>query len=67
MLFEEDIYEKDESPLDDTTIATMILYFSKEEMAEFKQLAKELMMRSGADLSKINLSDFLLALLKKQI
>lgn len=64
-LFEDD-WGVDESPPDNTEITTTILYFSKEELAEFKALCKSGMRKMyGTDVNtKANLSDFLLTLLK---
>ena len=63
-LFEDD-WGKDESPIDNTEITTTILYFSKEELKQFKYLCKEGMkVEFGAQYQeKGNLSDLLLKVL----
>lgn len=61
----EDSMPVDESPVDNTAITTMILYFSEEESAEFKALCKKGMAGQWADKNKANVSDFLLTLLRK--
>ena len=63
-LFEQD-WGVDNSPPDDTEITTTILYFSKQELAQFKKLCKVGIKKEfGADFQqKGNLSDFLLKLL----
>jgi hypothetical protein len=65
-LFEQD-WGVDNSPLDDTQITTTLLYFSKDELKEFKKLCKTGMKKEfAADFqSKANLSDFLLKVLKE--
>lgn len=65
-LFEDD-FGKDESPEDDTEITTTILYFSENELAEFKRNAKQAMrIIYGSEASKKgNISDVLLHVLKK--
>jgi len=64
-LFEDD-WGVDNSPPDNTEITTTILYFSKEELAEFKKLAKAGIKKEfGAEFQqKGNLSDFLLLTLR---
>lgn len=63
-LFEDD-WGKDNSPVDNTEITTTILYFSKEELKEFKTLCKEGMkLEFGNEFQeKGNLSDLLLKIL----
>jgi len=65
-LFEQD-WGVDNSPLDDTQITTTLLYFSKDELKEFKKLCKTGMKKEfGADYqTKGNLSDLLLKVLKE--
>lgn len=65
-LFEDD-WGVDNSPEDDTQITTTILYFSEEELKEFKQLCKEgIKVEFKEDFQqKGNLSDFLLTVLKR--
>ena len=57
----------DNSELDNTEITTTILYFSTEELIEFKKLCKVGIKKEfGQEYQqKGNLSDFLLTLLKK--
>jgi hypothetical protein len=64
-LFEDD-WGVDNSPPDDTEITTTILYFSKEELQEFKQLCKVGIKKTlGSEANaKGNLSDFLINTLK---
>ena len=63
----DDNWGVDESPTDETEITTTILYFSKEELKEFKSLCKNGMkFEYGSDVfEKGNLSNFLLKILKK--
>lgn len=57
----------DNSPLDETEITTTILYFSTEELREFKKLCKAGIKKEFSEdyQQKGNLSDFLLLLLKR--
>lgn len=57
----------DNSPLDNTEITTTILYFSSEELKEFKTLCKQgIKHEYGEDFQqKGNLPDFLLTLLRR--
>jgi hypothetical protein len=66
-LFETD-WGVDNSPPDNTEITTTILYFSKEELAQFKKLCKTGIKREyGAEFQqKGNLSDFLLLILNQK-
>ena len=66
-LFEDD-WGEDNSPPDNTDITTTILYFSTEELTQFKKLCKKGMRDVfGTDvMDKGNLSDFLLYILNKQ-
>lgn len=66
-LFEDD-WGKDDSPLDNTEITTTLLYFSKEELKQFKQLCKEGMKVEFGDQfqEKGNLSDLLLKILNEK-
>lgn len=61
-------YGLDNSPEDQTEITTTLLYFSKEELSEFKRLCKiGIKKEFGADFQqKGNLSDFLLKILKER-
>lgn len=63
-LFEDD-WGKDNSPIENVEITTTILYFSKEELKQFKYLCKEGMKAEfGPEYQeKGNLSDLLLKLL----
>lgn len=65
-LFEDD-FEINESPVDNTEITTTLLYFSKEELKEFKLLCKKGIKAEHPDdfLKKGNISDLLLNLLRK--
>lgn len=66
-LFEPD-WGVDNSPIDQTEITTTILYFSKEELKEFKTLCKTAMKREyPLQFQKEgNLSDLLLKILREQ-
>lgn len=66
LLFEEEFGEGSKE-LDNTEITTTILYFSKEELVEFKKLCKNGMkIMYGSDaIQKGNLPDFLLTNLRK--
>ena len=65
-LFEQD-WGVDNSELDNTEITTTILYFSKEELSQFKKLCKVGIRKEFGEefQQKGNLSDFLLILLNK--
>jgi hypothetical protein len=65
-LFEQD-WGVDNSPLDDTQITTTLLYFSNDELREFKSLCKNGMKIEFPDeyKTKGNLSDLLLIVLRK--
>lgn len=66
MIFEED-YGVDNSPPDDTQITTTLLYYSEEELAEFKKLCKKgMLIELGDARFKGNVSNFILQLLRKQ-
>tara|TARA_R110000803_G_scaffold23796_1_gene58053 strand:+ start:2893 stop:3111 length:219 start_codon:yes stop_codon:yes gene_type:complete len=62
----EDEWGIDDSPIDDTEITTTILYFSKEELKEFKALCKAGIKKefNKEYNQKSNLSDFLIKILK---
>jgi len=66
-LFEDD-WGIDNSPIDETEITTTILYFSKEELKEFKNLCKVgIKIEYGEEYQqKGNLSDFLLKILNER-
>lgn len=65
-LFEDD-WGVDNSPIDDTEITTTILYFSTQELKEFKKLCKAGIKKEFNQTAqqKGNLSDFLLLILKR--
>tara|TARA_R100000900_G_C3278757_1_gene153261 strand:+ start:474 stop:692 length:219 start_codon:yes stop_codon:yes gene_type:complete len=65
-LFEDD-WGIDNSPLDETEITTTILYFSTDELKQFKRLCKiGIKQEYNSDFQqKGNLSDFLLLILKR--
>lgn len=66
MLFEQRL-PKDDSPVDDTNIVTTLLYYSEQEMAEFKSLVKRGMMEMYPDtFREANMSDFLLQILRER-
>lgn len=64
-LFEDD-WGVDNSPIDNTEITTTLLYFSTEELKEFKALCKKGIKKEfGSEYQqKGNLSDLLLIILK---
>lgn len=66
-LFKDD-WGVDNSPIDNTEITTTILYFSTEELKEFKALCKKGIKKEfGAKYQqKGNLSDLLLNILKER-
>ena len=66
-LFETD-WGVDNSPKDDTEITTTLLYFSKDELAQFKKLCKVgIKIEFGQEYQqKGNLSDFLLKILNEK-
>ena len=65
-LFEDD-WGVDTSPQDNTEITTTLLYFSKDELKDFKRLCKAGIKKEfGQEFQhKGNLSDFLLILLRR--
>ena len=64
----EDNWGVDNSPIDETEITTTILYFSKQELKEFKELCKKgIKIEYNEDFQqKGNLSDFLLLILNQK-
>jgi hypothetical protein len=66
-LFERD-YGVDNSELDNTQITTMLLYFSTEEMSEFKRLCKIGIKKVFGEeaINKGNITDFLIKELKEK-
>ena len=66
-LFNDD-WGVDNSPPDNTEITSTLLYFSKDELKDFKKYCKELMKKEFKDCyqQKGNLSDLLLIILKKE-
>jgi len=65
-LFDEDYFPEGGKEIDETQITTTLLYFSDEELTEFKKLCKVGIKKMfGAEYQqKGNLSDFLLTLLR---
>lgn len=63
----EDNWGVDNSPIDETEITTTILYFSTDELRQFKKLCKKGIKAEYNDefKQKGNLSDFLLLILKR--
>jgi hypothetical protein len=57
----------DESPIEDVEITTTILYFSRQELKEFKSLCKKGIQKEFGEQyqQKGNLSDLLLKVLKQ--
>jgi hypothetical protein len=66
-LFEDD-WGINNDPIDNTEITTTILYFSKEELSQFKKLCKQGIKKEfGAEYQqKGNLSDLLLKILNEK-
>ena len=66
MLFEDD-WGVDNSPADNTEITTTMLYFSTDELKEFKRLCKLAMKQEYGDqvFEKGNLSNLLLLILSR--
>lgn len=66
MLFEDD-WGVDNSPTDNTEITTTMLYFSTEELKQFKRLCKLAMKQEYGDqvFEKGNLSNLLLLILSR--
>ena len=61
----EDFFQKDESPIEDTQITTTMLYFSQDELKEFKALSKELIKKYYGDNYKDgNISDLILKIFR---
>ena len=67
LLFEDEFENKQDLPLQDVEITTTILYMSKAELKEFKQLAKEGIKKLwGQEFQqKGNLTDYILHLMRK--
>lgn len=63
----EDEWGIDNSPIDNTEITTTILYFSTDELKEFKKLCRAGIKKEFAEdfQQKGNLSDFLLLILNR--
>jgi len=63
----DDNWGVDNSPIEDVEITTTILYFSRQELKQFKTLCKKgIKQEFGEEYQqKGNLSDFLLMLLKR--
>ena len=66
-LFEDD-WGVDNSPIDETEITTTILYFSPQELKQFKKLCKLGIRKEFGEAyqQKGNLSDFLLKILNER-
>jgi hypothetical protein len=66
MLFEDD-WGVDNSPADNTEITTTMLYFSTDELKQFKRLCKLAMKQEYGDqvFEKGNLSNLLLLILRR--
>lgn len=64
----EDNWGIDNSPIDETEITTTLLYFSKQELRQFKKLCKAgIKIEFGEEYQqKGNLSDFLLKILNER-
>lgn len=63
----EDFFEKNEEPIEDTQITTTILYYSKDELKEFKSLSKKLIKKYwGENYLEGNASDLILKILRKE-
>ena len=64
----EDNWGVDKSPIEDIEITTTILYFSRQELKEFKNLCKKGIKKEFGEeyQQKGNLSDFLLKILKQK-
>jgi hypothetical protein len=64
----EDNWGVDNSPIDETEITTTMLYFSKQELKEFKELCKKgIKIEYNEEFQqKGNLSDFLLLILNQK-
>lgn len=67
LLFEDEFENKQELPLQDVEITTTILYMSKAELKEFKQLAKEGIKKLWPEdfQTKGNIVDYLLHIMRK--
>ncbi len=63
----DDEWGVDESPIENVEITTTLLYFSKEELKEFKKLCKTGIKKEFGEefQQKGNLSDFLLKILRQ--
>ena len=64
----EDNWGLDNSPIEDVEITTTILYFSRQELKEFKKLCKKGIKQEFVEeyQQKGNLSDLLLKILRKE-
>lgn len=64
----EEFMDKDNSPLDDTQITTTLLYYSQDELKEFKQLSKELIKKYyGEEYKDGNVSDLILKVFRNEL
>lgn len=66
-LFDEE-FPVDNSPIEDVRITTTLLYYSEQELKEFKKLCKAGMKKEYGDKATTdgNISDYLLTLLRKE-
>ena len=64
-LFEDD-WGQDNSPQDNTQITTTLLYYSDDQLAEFKKLCRQGMRQHyGPQAKEYSISEYLLELLKQ--
>jgi len=63
----EEFFQKDESPLENVHITTTILYFSSDELKEFKSICKSLMKKKfPLNYQDSNISDLILKILRDE-
>lgn len=63
----DDFLEKDNSPIDNTQITTTLLYYSQEELKEFKELSKQLIKKYWQeDYLNGNVSDLILKIFRNE-
>ena len=64
----EEFMDKDNSSLDDTQITTTLIYYSQDELKEFKQLSKELIKKYyGEEYKDGNVSDLILKVFRNEL
>lgn len=64
----EDFFEDDNSPIENTEITTTLLYYSREELKEFKQLSKGLIKKYwGENYKEGNISDLILKIMRHEL